>query len=290
MVGVRTRRIALVVVVAPIVFGCGKVAAQDTPGAEAREKEARAAFVREVKASGKEVGEYLGLKFVKIPTGEFLMGPRAHKALTHKVEITKAFEMSAYEVTQAQWAVVMGTKPWTEEKYSKGNAEHAASGVDWDDCQEFIARLNAVDGPQVYGLPTEAQWEYCCRAGSIGRYCFGNDVDVLGEYAWYRANARNAREMYAHPVGRKKPNAWGLYDMHGNVWEWCQDWYDANHNAESSEQDPKGPANGVYHMLRGGAWQNYASSCCAGFREVNPGGYLFYCRGFRPVRVAAETP
>ena len=123
--------------------------------------------------------------------------------------------------------------------------------VSWDDCQQFLGKLNAKVGTGAgkFALPTEAQWEYACRAGSTTRYCFGDDESQLGEYAWYDANS----DSKTHPVGEKKPNAWGLYDMHGNVLEWCEDWYDEWwpkgsttpwYYASSPTDDPPGPSGG----------------------------------------------
>ncbi len=131
--------------------------------------------------------------------------------------------------------------------------------VSWDDCQQFVGKLNAKSaaGRGKFQLPSEAQWEYACRAGSKMRYCFGDDEKQLGEYAWYDANSGDK----THPVGEKKPNAWGLYDMHGNVWEWCQDWFDSGYYAKSPTEDPTGPAASWNRVVRGGCWRYPASRC-----------------------------
>ena len=141
--------------------------------------------------------------------------------------ITKPFYLGKYEVTQEQWEAVMGSNP----SHFKG-PKNPVEQVSWDDCQQFLVKLNAKSGGQgsKFVLPTEAQWEYACRAGSTGKFCFGDDEKQLGEYAWYEANSGDK----THPVGEKKPNTFGLHDMHGNVWEWCQDWY-GEYGAEAVE-------------------------------------------------------
>jgi formylglycine-generating enzyme required for sulfatase activity len=192
----------------------------------------------------------IGMKFVLIPAGEFTMGSpenevgRNSDETQHNVKITKSFYIQTTEVTQAQWKAVMGNNP----SYFKGD-DLPKEQVSWDDAQEFLKKLSAKEGV-TYRLPTEAEWEYACRAGSTTRFCFGDDDSKLVEYAWYSANS----DSKTHPVGGKKPNAWGLYDMHGNVWEWCQDWYDENYYKNSPAEDPQGPANGEFRVLRGGSW------------------------------------
>ena len=188
------------------------------------------------------------------------------------MRITKPFYLGKYLVTQEQWEDVMGSNPAT----SRGRRSPVET-VSWDDCQEFIRKLNArfphpgplPEGEGVFRLPTEAQWEYACRAGSTTRYCFGDDESGLGEYAWYDANSGGK----THPVGEKKPNAWGLYDMHGNVWEWCQDWYDGGYYAKSPTDDPTGPAAGSYRVIRGGSWFDPARGCRSADRDWCAPGY-----------------
>ena len=139
----------------------------------------------------------------------------------------------------------------------------------------------------LFRLPSEAQWEYACRAGSNTRYCFGDAESGLGEYAWYVDNSGGK----THPVGTKKPNAWGLYDMHGNVWEWCQDWYDGLYYAKSPTDDPMGPAKsplGSVCVVRGGSWGNLASFCRSAPRDAGGIAYHNAGLGFRVSRVAAE--
>jgi formylglycine-generating enzyme required for sulfatase activity len=135
-----------------------------------------------------------------------------------------------------------------------------------------------------FQLPTEAQWEYACRAGSKTRYCFGDDEKQLGDYAWYSKNSGNK----THPVGEKKPNAWGLYDMHGNVWEWCQDWWKDGYYKESPVDDPTGAATGSFRVIRGGFWDYPARYCRSAFRGLDGPGRRHYDRGFRVSRVPAD--
>ena len=196
-----------------------------------------------------DLGGGVKMDFVLIQAGSFMMGAEqgeANERPVHQVKITKPFYMGAYEVTQAQWRAVMGENPLA----LKGD-NMPAERVSWEDCEKFVAKLRGKVGQgMICRLPTEAEWEYACRAGSQAAYCFGDDEGGLGEYAWCSPGAEGS----THPVGQKKPNAWGLYDMHGNVWEWCADWYDEGYYAKSPVEDPKGPAEGELRVLRGGAW------------------------------------
>ena len=189
------------------------------------------------------------MRFRLIRAGRFVMGsPKTEKdggkdeRPVHEVEISRPFYLGVFEVTCAQWKQVMGTLP----AESRGGTTEPVSGVTWAECETFIRKL-AEQGYGTFRFPTEAEWEYACRAGSTTRFYWGDDPDCseAGAYAWHKGNA-NGR---THPVGQKKPNAWGLYDMSGNVWEWCSDWYGPY--AAGRRVDPKGPKTGKSHVMRG---------------------------------------
>ncbi len=204
----------------------------------------------------------IGMKFVSIPAGEFQMGSpttepnRASDETQHRVRITKPFYLATTEVTQRQWRTVMGTSPWSGQTYVNEGDNYPATYVSWNDATAFCRKLSQQDG-KTYQLPTEAQWEYACRADSQAMYSFGNSVAELKDYAWYLDNAFNADERYAHMVGQKRPNAWGLYDMHGNAYEWCQDWY-GDYGSLLAADDPTGPGSGSSRSCRGGSWDGNA--------------------------------
>ena len=189
---------------------------------------------------------------VPIPAGEFMMGSpesesgRRGNETQHEVKITQPFYLSAHEVTQQQYLEVMGNNP---EQYARVD-DKPVTNVNWHEAVAFYDKLSEQEGKD-YRLPTEAEWEYACRAGTTTAYSFGNDASGLGEHAWHRGNSGQT----THPVGEKLPNAWGLYDMHGNVWEWCQDWY-GDYGKEKVVTDPTGAASGVNRVLRGGAFFN----------------------------------
>jgi formylglycine-generating enzyme required for sulfatase activity len=195
----------------------------------------------------------------------------------HRVRITRSFELGKYEITQAQWDVVMGANP----SEFKG-PDRPVEQVSWNDIQDFLRRLNGRNDGYRYRLPTEAEWEYAARAGTTGPY-YG-DLDAI---AWYGRNSGNQ----THSVGGKQPNPWGLYDMIGNVWEWCQDWYTNDwyqKSAKSPAVDPRGPANGEYRVMRGGSWYQYLwfLRVSSPFRE-RPGGRYRHT-GFRCLREKAD--
>ncbi len=197
-----------------------------------------------------DLGDGVKLELVPIPAGEFTMGDANgdfDEVPVHKVTITEPFCLGKYEVTQEQWKAVMGVNPG---RY-KGE-KNPVELVSWNDCQAFVDKLNEKFGkPGIkFSLPTEAQWEYACRAGTTTRWSFGDDKAVAGEYVWWDHNAG----YRAKPVGQKKPNPWGLYDMHGNLWEWCADLYGEDYYKQSPRNDPTGPTKGASRVLRGGSF------------------------------------
>jgi len=224
------------------------------------------------------------MEFVLIPAGEYMMGSPSTEAdrydnegPLHQVTIGKAFYMGSYEVTQAQWRAVMGSNP----SNFKGD-DLPVEEVSWDDVQEFIKKLNAKESTDKYRLPSEAEWEYACRTGTTTRYSFGDSDSNLGEYAWYSDNSGGQ----THPVGQKKPNPWGLYDMHGNVWEWVQDVSHRSYDGAPTDGSAWA-GSGSDHVLRGGSWGSYARDCRSSVRYY----YYYYDRdhrgnnlGFRLVR------
>jgi formylglycine-generating enzyme required for sulfatase activity len=215
----------------------------------------------------------IGMKFVLIPAGEFLMGSPDIEKPQHRVTITQSFYLGVYPVTQEEYERVVETNP----SLFKGDPRRPVENVSRNDAVEFCRRLSDLEDTE-YRLPTEAEWEYACRAGSTSRWCFGDADAGLDEYAWYEGNSREE----THPVGQKKPNAWGLYDMHGDVWEWCADWFDVY--GETPQTDPQGPQSGSDRVIRGGSWSSRPRGCRSSFRDgVSPedrGGNL----GFRVAR------
>ncbi|MFM8634129.1 MAG: formylglycine-generating enzyme family protein [Planctomycetia bacterium] len=232
----------------------------------------------------------IGITLVKIPAGTFTMGQAdgAKNETPHRVTLTKPFYIGAYEVTNAQWKCVMGTVPSLRKDDGR-----PVERVTWEDAIEFCRKLSALPeerkAGRVYRLPTEAEWEYACRAGTNTKYSFGDDESRLSEYGWYGSNSGSQ----THPVGQKKANAWGLYDMHGNVWEWCSDWY--GDYPDGAVTDPKGPSEGSVRVRRGGGWYYTAwfSRSAARSRNVPTDRFYLGLRlalsppGFQPPEVGA---
>jgi WD40 repeat protein/formylglycine-generating enzyme required for sulfatase activity len=231
----------------------------------------------------------IGMKLKLIPSGSFLMGSpdgeegRRDDEYPHPVTITKAFYMQTTEVTQGQWKEVMGTEPWKGNSLVKEGPNYPATYVSWNDAVAYCKKLSEKEG-KAYRLPTEAEWEYACRAGTETRWSFGDDEKELGDYAWYRDNAWDIDEKYAHQVGLKKPSAFGLYDMHGNVWEWCHDSYGEDYYKQSPENDPAGPASGSSRVWRGGRWDGGTKETRAAHRGWDDPGDRNHRFGFRLVR------
>ena len=216
-----------------------------------------------------------GMQFVRIEPGVFTMGSADgdhHERPEHPVSITRPFYIGIHPVTQAQYEAVIGTNPST---FKKGG-DYPVEKVSWKDAQRFIDYLNASDG--AYRLPTEAEWEYACRAGSRLPYSFGFKVTDLPDHAWFADNAGGG----THPVGQKAPNAWGLYDMHGNVWEWVADWHAAY--TEAAAKDPTGPEKGSHKVVRGGSWNDRAKDLRSFSRYNYSQTVRFHVVGFRLVR------
>lgn len=231
-----------------------------------------------------------GAGMAPVHAGEFVMGAAgADEGPAHRVRIRHDFEISKFEITQAQWEAIIsdahagpaavrvspqGAAVGTAPSHFKG-PDLPVESVSWDDIQVFLARLNARDPKHLYRLPTEAEWEYACKAGR-------NDSRPgdLRAAAWYVDNS----DKHTQPVGQKEPNAWGLHDMYGNVAEWVQDWYAPNYYADSPAEDPSGPASGSYRVFRGGCWFDADKYCRATTRRFDfPISRLSHV-GFRVVR------
>jgi formylglycine-generating enzyme required for sulfatase activity len=224
----------------------------------------------------------IGLELVLLPAGTFLMGgdPVAEQAdenetPRHPVTFASPFYMGRFTVTQAQWEAVMGTNP-----SGFPGRDRPVESVSHGEAGGFIQRLNRLEGTRAYRLPTEAEWEYAARAGSTAAYGFGSATARLGAFAWYARNAGQA----THPVGQLAPNAWGLHDLHGNVHEWCADWFDRNYYSASPSRHPPGPRTGLARALRGGDWGSEDWYCRCASRSLSSPERRSPRVGFRVVR------
>jgi formylglycine-generating enzyme required for sulfatase activity len=262
----------------------------------------------------RELTNTIGMKLVLIPAGEFLMGSPglvraaySNQTLQHRVRITRPFYLGVHEVTQGQYRSVTGQSP---SKF-KGSDDLPVEQVSWNDAVAFCNRLSEQErlapyykvagteailrgedevtilGGEGYRLPTEAEWEYACRAGSTSRYCYGDDAASLGDYAWYFGNSDGGTS----PVGQKRPNAFGLYDMHGNVFEWCWDKYDEGYYGRSPDADPAGPSQsrGFVRVIRGGSWSNDANFVLSAYRDGTTPFNQHFKYGFRVARVPSVS-
>jgi formylglycine-generating enzyme required for sulfatase activity len=209
------------------------------------------------------------MKLVYIPAGDFMMGStdEEDESPQHEVYISKGFWMGQTEVTQGQYESVMNVKPWSEKNNVREASDYPAVYVTCDDAEEFCRKLRKKEG-KTYRLPTEAEWEYACRAGTTTRFSFGDSDSFLGRHAWFWKNTYEVcPDCAAHMVRQKDPNLWGLYDMHGNVWEWCSDWYAKEYDPNNPDVDPNGPSSGATRSLRGGSWTNTESYLHCSYRD-----------------------
>ena len=233
-----------------------------------------------------EIKDESGIEMAQIPAGRFTMGDEKEvDAKPHEVAVS-SFYIDKYPVTQEQYKKVMGENPsrWKGDK-------NPVEQVRWSDAVKYCNARSLKEGLRPcydlqtwqcnfgadgYRLPTEAEWEYACRAGSKTMYFFGNDSSKLADYAWLDENSGGKPRQ----VGQKQPNPWGLYDMHGNVWEWCNDFYQVDYYQESPEENPRGPETGETKVVRGGAWKFSADSCRSGYRYNEDPGYSDVCFGY----------
>jgi formylglycine-generating enzyme required for sulfatase activity len=262
----------------------------------------------------KEYTNSIGMKFKLIPAGEFLMGsPESESAAEsaadrdgkpqHKVRITKPFYLGVYEVTLAEYEKVMGKNPsGFGEKYAnrmpgKDMSLYPVEAVSWDEAVEFCKKLSAQEGKN-YRLPSEAEWEYACRAGTTTKWYCGDNVDELVRFAWYReisvlkthpVGAKEPTAWGSHPVGTREANDWGLFDMHGNVWEWCHDSYGHDYYSDEAT-DPTGLPEGSDRVYRGSSWVNVATFCRSSLRNWHDPKHRFRNLGFRVALVPSASP
>ncbi|MBI2431580.1 MAG: formylglycine-generating enzyme family protein [Candidatus Hydrogenedentes bacterium] len=240
------------------------------------------------------------ISFVWCPAGTFLQGGEltpqetvtlvrgreewyADEHPAHEVTLGEGFWISRMEITRAQWSKVMGSRPWGGEADADQTQDLVlpATHVSWKDANLFVAALNKL-GRGTFSLPTEAQWEYACRAGTTTPYFFGQDAAAMGDFAWYRENTQAVKEMWPHQVASKQANAWGIYDLLGNVEEWCLDFYAPYAGAAGT--DPAGPERGDYAVVRGGAYHTFPAYLRSASRSSLRTDVAREYTGFRIVR------
>jgi formylglycine-generating enzyme required for sulfatase activity len=227
--------------------GCSSGAAGAVDKAPGKtDKSKKAAPAAQPKIITLDLGKGVKMKLALVPAGEFMMGSKFSPA-----ESAKKFEGKDSNYASEH------PEPWKGKMLTKLGPDHPASWVHWNEANEFCRKLSKTLGRKV-SLPTEAQWEYACRAGTDTAFCFGDDPSKLSDYGWWRGNMRDndKGKSYARKIGGKKPNAWGLYDMHGNVWEWCSDWFDRDFYAGGNKVDPENTKESKNPNVRGGSWYN----------------------------------
>ncbi len=242
-----------------------------------------------------------GITMVLIPPGEFMMGAddsvsEVDEKPIHKVHLSQAYFLSQTEVTREQWKGVMGTSPWNKTPLEYFNPKQPATNISWSDANEFCIKLTKIEHKSgnlpkdwEYSLPTEAQWEYACRAGTTTNFYFGDAKSELKQYAWCEDNTIKVNEHYPHLVGKKTPNQWGLYDMHGNAAEWCLDWYGEKYYESSPVNDPSGPIKGEAKVFRSGYWFTSRDDCRSAKRYSCEVSVRVHFLGFRIAQVEKQN-
>ncbi len=265
------------VVVLMFVQGCERKAPKETPKASSASANPQSAIRNP--QSGDDAT-------VLIAGGRFTMGDKDEPDATPHEVMVNAFYMDKYLVTQEQYEKLMKDNPsrWK-------NPKHPVEGVRWSDAVKFCNERSRAEGltpcydlttwqcnfeANGYRLPTEAEWEYACRSGTTTAYFCGNSTAALADYAWFDKNSGG----HPQPVGQKKPNPWGLYDICGNVWEWCNDFYKVDYYAEAPKENPRGPEKGDSKVVRGGAWKFSDQNCRSGYRNNENPGYVDVCFGY----------
>lgn len=216
-------------------------------------------------------------KLVRIPAGSFTMGSRdgyPDEIPPHQVSISRPFWINKYEVTQEQYELVMGNNPSNFK-----SPQRPVEMVSWEDTVAFCKKVSELTGEK-YRLPTEAEWEYACRGGSDTNYYWGSDRSQMPKHAWYGENSK----IMTHDVGKKKPNNWGLYDMNGNVSEWCLDFYDKFYYSHGHAHDPLNEKGETFRVHRGGSWTSIRTMITSSERDSNTEYYHYYNLGFRVVK------
>ena len=231
-------------------------------------------------------------EWIRIDPGKYTMGSpesepgREIDEFLHEVQISGNFLLGKCVVTQGQWESIMGTTPWIDGGMLSSNPAMPAVCVSWEDTHRFIEKLNDSEADNFYRLPTEAEWEYACRAGTTSMWSFGEDRHILGNYAWYVESESRMEDQYPREVGTRIANPWGLHDMHGNVWEWCHDIYDHDYYSKSPLVDPKGPEGSSKspRVVRGGYYRYFTRHSRSASRNARDPFERHRSVGFRLVK------